>query len=123
MKVYLIEDIRKRQGLTQSELAESIGITTTGYQKMISNKDVKVYTVKNKNNGKVTFAVSGDVWGLKDGSNFKGFAVNDKVIYKKIKNAKQAKIIALKDDNTCFIQIDGEDKAFEVPYSDLTKAQ
>lgn len=46
MKVSLIEDIRKRQGLTQLQLAESIGITTTGYQKMIANEDVKVSTLE-----------------------------------------------------------------------------
>lgn len=84
--------------------------------------NVKIYQITNKNNGKKSFAVSGDVWGMETAI-FGAFKVGDRVVYKKIKNAKQGKVIALKDNNTCFIQIDGEDKAFEVPYSDLTKAE
>ena len=41
MNTEQIEEIRKRQGLTQKQLADSIGITVTGYQKMIAANDPK----------------------------------------------------------------------------------
>lgn len=47
MEIERVEEIRKRKLFTQSELAKSIGITTTGYQKMIKSGDLKVSTLEN----------------------------------------------------------------------------
>lgn len=46
MNIDRVEDIRKRKLFTQSELAESIGFTATGYQKMIKAGDLKVSTLE-----------------------------------------------------------------------------
>lgn len=46
MDIELIEDLRKRKLITQSQLAKSIGITVTGYQKMIKTGDIKVSTLE-----------------------------------------------------------------------------
>jgi hypothetical protein len=67
------------------------------------------------------FAVSGDVWGYEQ-TQYKGFAVGDVVIYDKMFNNKKAKIVALKSENTCYIEVEGKEKPIEVKYSDLTKA-
>ncbi len=82
--------------------------------------NTKIYTVSRK--GKIYYAVSGDIWGQQIQS-FNGFKIGDTVIYKKLFTNKSAKIWALKDDKTCYIQYDGEDKKREVEYNDLTKTQ
>ncbi len=45
MDISTIESLRKNRGLTQRELADSIGVTVQGYQKMIDTNDVKVSTL------------------------------------------------------------------------------
>jgi len=47
VEIERLEEIRKRKLFTQSELAKSIGITTTGYQKMLKSGDLKVSTLEN----------------------------------------------------------------------------
>ncbi len=42
MNIELIESIRKKKGLTQAQMAKSIGYSTAGYQKMIYTNDIKV---------------------------------------------------------------------------------
>lgn len=46
MDIALIDDLRKRKKLTQAQFAEMIDFTTTGYQKMLANGDVKVSTLE-----------------------------------------------------------------------------
>jgi transcriptional regulator with XRE-family HTH domain len=41
MRLELLENIRKKKGFTQAELARMINFSTTGYQKMIDNGDIK----------------------------------------------------------------------------------
>jgi transcriptional regulator with XRE-family HTH domain len=41
MRLELLENIRKKKGFTQAELARKINFSTTGYQKMIDNGDIK----------------------------------------------------------------------------------
>lgn len=42
MDLQKIEAFRKRKDLTQEEFAKSLGVTATGYQKMIRNNDMKL---------------------------------------------------------------------------------
>ncbi len=42
MDTVTIENLRKRREITQKDLSERVGMTTTGYQKMIRTGDVKV---------------------------------------------------------------------------------
>jgi transcriptional regulator with XRE-family HTH domain len=47
MRLELLENIRKKKGFTQAELARKINFSTTGYQKMIDNGDIKASVLEN----------------------------------------------------------------------------
>lgn len=77
-------------------------------------KNVKVYIV----NG-TYFAVEGDVWGLAENANYRGFKVGDKVQYK----GDRYTITELKNDKVCIIKSEKTEKLVEASYVDLMKTQ
>lgn len=74
-------------------------------------KNAKVYLV----NGKY-YAVEGDIWGVAQNINFRGFKVGDIVQYK----GNKYTITELKNDKVCTIKDDNE-KIREVSYDDLKR--
>ena len=77
-------------------------------------------------------AVEGDVWGIASNISFRGYKVGDKVMWKnkalksKFDVTGKEKFItgiiqSLKDDKTCYVKIDGEDRTVELKYDDLSK--
>jgi len=76
-------------------------------------KNVKVYMV----NGKY-FAVEGDIWGLQENVNFRGFKIGDKVNYK----GEKYVITNLTNDKVCTIKNEESGKTKDVSYSDIKKA-
>lgn len=78
--------------------------------------NAKIYVVSNE-----YYAVEGDVWGVARNAAYRGFKVGDKVVVDKMFNSV-AKIKALKDDKTCFIEYsDGTIK--EVVYDKISKIE
>ena len=89
--------------------------------------NVNMYVIKGK-----YYAVEGDVWGAAAELSYRGFKVGDKVTWKNKslaatfsgkKNYITGTIKAFKDDKTCLIEIEGEEKTIEMKYDDITKAQ
>lgn len=76
-------------------------------------KNVKVYMV----NGKY-FAVEGDIWGLQENVNFRGFKIGDKINYK----GEKYVITNLTNDKVCTIKNEESGKTKDVSYSDIKKA-
>ncbi|MBK6834244.1 MAG: hypothetical protein IPG89_08235 [Bacteroidetes bacterium] len=74
-------------------------------------KNAKVYLV----NGKY-YAVEGDIWGIAQNINFRGFKVGDIVQYK----GNKYTITELKNDKVCTIKDDNE-KIREASYDDLKR--
>ena len=69
------------------------------------------------------FAVQGDVWGRKDDLSYRGFAVGDRVTFKRLGDVLYGVITGLKDDQTCYVKVDGGDSGLEVRYDILAKGQ
>ena len=71
---------------------------------------------------KTYFAVEGDVWGTAGGViTYRGFKVDDKVTWKKNGKFYTGKITALKDDQTCYVQMDNDNSMVELLYDNITK--
>src|ERR1035437_140731 len=79
-------------------------------------KNVKIYWVDSK-----YIAVEGDVWGIADNANFRGFAVGNKVKWTKLFKDYTGEIMDLKNDKSCTIKRDADGSSVEVDYKDLTK--
>jgi hypothetical protein len=69
------------------------------------------------------FAVQGDVWGRKDNVSYRGFSVGDRVTFKKGGEVMYGVIKGLKDDQTCYVQVDGTEGGIEVRYDVLAKGE
>jgi hypothetical protein len=81
--------------------------------------NIKLYVV----NGKY-YAVEGDVWGINnEEASYRGFKIADKVLWKKGSKFKNAVIQAFKDEKTCLIKVDGEEKIIETVYDNISKVQ
>jgi hypothetical protein len=74
-------------------------------------KNAKVYLVKRK-----YYAVEGDIWGIAQNINFRGFKVGDIVQYK----GNKYTITELKNDKVCTIK-DENEKIREASYDDLKR--
>lgn len=74
-------------------------------------KNAKIYLV----NGKY-YAVEGDIWGIAQNINFRGFKVGDTVQYK----GNKYTITELKNDKVCTIK-DENEKIKEASYDDLKR--
>lgn len=114
------QELKKTKSETIEGAMQNLLSKTPGAEYLMN---VKIYKVDNY------YSVSGDIWGIKvekNGSNFKGFSVGTKVIYKSnnlFKGPQNAVVSALKDDNTCFIILEGETKPIEVEYKQITKIE
>lgn len=86
-------------------------------------KNVKIYKVDN-----TLFSVEGDVWGIKNAvAEFRGFRIGDGVIFEEIVSSRkvllhQGKIDAIKNDNSVYFKEFTTNKVYEVPFTQLTKA-
>ena len=75
------------------------------------------YIVKGK-----YFAVEGDVWGLKQNANYKGFKVGDHVMWKTVTGYKKGTIEAIKDSENCVVIEDGTMNRTTIKYVKLMRA-
>ena len=75
------------------------------------------YIVKGK-----YFAVEGDVWGLKQNANYKGFKVGDRVMWKTVTGYKKGTIEAIKDSENCVVIEDGTMNRTTIKYVKLMRA-
>ncbi|MSP55873.1 MAG: hypothetical protein EXR69_09765 [Myxococcales bacterium] len=67
------------------------------------------------------FAVEGDVWGRKGNVSYRGFAVGDRVTFKRVGQIVYGVVTGLKDDLTCYVKLDGDAGGLEVRYDILAK--
>jgi hypothetical protein len=113
---------------TAKSLEEAIDQTvkkTPGGEYMTN---LKVYQVRKKDG--IYFAVEGDVYGQRENANINGFRVGDRVTWKSksllskvgASNKFPSGIIkALKDEKTCYVQLDDSEKIIEISYDELAK--
>jgi hypothetical protein len=84
-------------------------------------KNAKLYEVKKGD--AFYFAVEGDVWGLEENANYRGFRVGNKVQWKSLLSTNTGVITDLKDSKECTIKIDGSGKIEIVEYDELLKIE
>ena len=77
-------------------------------------KNAKVYLIDER-----FFAVEGDVWGLKQNQQFKGFAVGDLVYFKAFGNYVSGTIESLVDDTYCIVNCNND--LIKKKYDDLSR--
>ncbi len=88
--------------------------------------NAKVYQIAGK-----YYAAEGDVWGEKASElSYRGFKVGDKVIFKDKSLLKKfdlkadfgyGEIVSLKDDKTCFVKLEDNDRTVELSYDRISK--
>ena len=113
-------EIRKTKALTVEDAIDQVVKSTPGGEYL---KNVKIYLVYKKGffeNSK-HLAVEGDVWGITDNANFRGFSVGDKVKWTKLFKDYIGVIVDLKNDKSCTIKSETDQSITEVDYKDLTK--
>lgn len=67
----------------------------------------------------IIFTVEGNVCEISSDSKeitFRGFKISDHVTWKKVEKNLTGKISALKDDNTCLVEVDSTQKLIETNY-------
>lgn len=79
--------------------------------------NVKIFQINNK-----YFAAEGDVWGVESNLAYRGFKVGDRVVWKTITGVKEGTIKSLKDDETCFVEIE-DGRITEKKYDSISKAE
>lgn len=79
--------------------------------------NAKIYLVKKK-----YYAVEGDVWGTGSNIAIKGFKIGDSVLWKKSGKFVKCKIIALKDDKSCLVEME-DGNTLEAKYESVTKSE
>lgn len=79
--------------------------------------NAKIYMIKKK-----YFAIEGDVWGLKQNANYKGFKVGDHVMWKTTTGYKKGTIEAIKDSESCVVIEDGTTNRTTIKYVKLMRA-
>lgn len=80
--------------------------------------NAKIYRIKGK-----YYAVEGDVWGLKQNANYKGFSVGDKVMWKTaFTGYKYGVIVAVKDSEECIVKDNEDGKEKKIKFTDLMRA-
>jgi hypothetical protein len=84
-------------------------------------KNAKLYQVTRDD--ALYFAVEGDVWGLEENANYRGFKVSDKVQWESLFSTNTGVITDLKDSKECTIKIDGSGKIEIVEYDELLKIE
>lgn len=88
--------------------------------------NAKVYQIAGK-----YYAAEGDVWGEKASElSYRGFKVGDKVIFKDKSLLKKfdlkadygyGEIVSLKDDKTCYVKLEDNDRTVELSYDRISK--
>jgi len=110
------QEIRKTKSETIEDAIDQVVKSTPGGEYL---KNVKLYMVSK---GKKKYlAVEGDVWGITDNANFRGFKVGDKVKWTKLFKDYTGTITELKNDKSCVIKTDTDQNIVEVDYNDLIK--
>ena len=108
------KEIRKSKATTLEEATDNTVKKVPGGEFIMN---VKIYHVKGK-----YFAVEGDVWGTAGSVvAYRGFKIGDKVTWKKFNKFYTGKITALKDNETCYVQIDNDNSMVELLYDNITK--
>lgn len=79
--------------------------------------NAKVYMIKGK-----YFAIEGDVWGLKQNANYKGFKVGDHVMWKTVSGYKKGTVEAIKDSEECVVIEDGSLNRTTIKFVKLMRA-
>ena len=75
------------------------------------------YLVKGK-----YFAVEGDVWGIKQNADYKGFKIGDKVMWKTIIGYKKGVVEAIKDSENCVVKDEKTQRRKTIKYVKLMRA-
>jgi len=82
-------------------------------------KNVKFYLVMR--NGKRYYACEGDVWGLKNQKNYRGFQIGDAVQWTSLLTKKTGEIVDLNNAEECTIKVSDSGKFEKVKYDKLIK--
>lgn len=107
------KEIRQSKAKTVEAAIDQVVKATPGGEFL---KNVKIYKVSTS-----YLAVEGDVWGITNNINFKGFTVGDKVKWTKLFKDYTGVIVDLKNDVSCTIKKDSDQSITEVDYKNLTK--
>ncbi len=107
------KEVKKSKAATIEDAIDQVVKSTPGGEYL---KNVKIYLTSNK-----YLAVEGDVWGITDNANFRGFSVGDKVKWTKLFKDYTGIIVDLKNDKSCTIKSDSDQSITEVDYKDLIK--
>jgi hypothetical protein len=84
-------------------------------------KNVKMYQVIRDQ--KYYYAVEGDVWGLPENANYRGFKVGDRVQWSTMLSKKTGIITNLMDSNQCTIKVESSGNIENVDYDKLLKIE
>lgn len=79
--------------------------------------NAKIYMIKKK-----YFAIEGDVWGLKQNANYKGFKVGDYVMWKTVSGYKKGTVEAIKNSEECVVIEDGTTNRTTIKFVKLMRA-
>ncbi len=79
--------------------------------------NAKIYMIKKK-----YFAIEGDVWGLKQNANYKGFKVGDYVMWKTVTGYKKGTVEAIKNSEECVVIEDGSMHRTTIKFVKLMRA-
>lgn len=79
--------------------------------------NAKIYMIKGK-----YFAIEGDVWGLKQNANYKGYKVGDHVMWKTIFGYKKGTVEAIKNSEECVVVEDGTVNRTTIKFVKLMRA-
>lgn len=79
--------------------------------------NAKIYMIKGK-----YFAIEGDVWGLKQNANYKGFKVGDHVMWKAVSGYKKGTVEAIKNSEECVVIEDGSLNRTTIKFVKLMRA-
>lgn len=107
------QEIRQSKAKTIEDAIDQVVKSTPGGEFL---KNVKIYKVSTN-----YLAVEGDVWGITENMNFRGFAVGDKVKWTKLFKDYTGVIVDLKNDKSCTIKADSDQSIVEEDYKSLTK--
>ena len=107
------KEIKDSKATTIEDAIDQVVRSTPGGEFL---KNAKVYMVNNK-----YLAVEGDVWGLMENVNFRGFKPGDHVKWTKIFKDHTGTIVELKNDKVCTVRSDDDQSIVEVEYDDLVK--
>jgi hypothetical protein len=110
------KEIRQSKALTVEAAIDQVVKSTPGGEYL---KNVKIYIVAKALTKYL--AVEGDVWGISENANFRGFTVGDKVKWTKLFKDYTGIIVDLKNDKSCTIKADPDQSIVEVDYKSLTK--